>query len=113
MVTYQDEPQLVVVPGTRVAWWENNDYDLYRYGGYWYIDRGGYWYRAHTYRGPFAPVRFGFVLTFVDNLLNLLVFLFRRFGRQGFVILGSQARDQFPVDFKNLRSPRSIFLTAP
>src|SRR6202790_5826779 len=42
----------------------------------------------------------------IDNLLNLFVFLFRLVGRQGFVILGSQPRDRFPVDFKNLRSPR-------
>src|ERR1700686_3369430 len=54
----------------------------------------------------FAPVRFGFVLAFVDNLLNLLVFLFRLVGRQGLVILGGQPRDWFPVDFKDLRSPR-------
>src|ERR1700688_3210437 len=41
----------------------------------------------------FAPIPFGFVLALVDDLLNLLVFLFRLVGRQGFVIPGSQPGD--------------------
>jgi hypothetical protein len=31
-------------------------YDMFQYGGAWYVYSGGYWYRSGSYRGPFAVV---------------------------------------------------------
>jgi hypothetical protein len=58
-VVFESEPQLVVVPGTQVFYLANPDYDLYRYGGYYYVNRDGYWYRSRSYRGPFGYVEYG------------------------------------------------------
>ena len=57
-VVFEHEPEVVLVPSTRVYYVPNQDYDLFRYGGYWYLDRGGYWYRASAYNGPFEAVRY-------------------------------------------------------
>ncbi|MBI1795880.1 MAG: hypothetical protein HYR74_02400 [Candidatus Eisenbacteria bacterium] len=48
-----DEPSLVAVPGTSVYVIENSDYDVFRYGTYFYVASGGYWYRASDYNGPY------------------------------------------------------------
>jgi hypothetical protein len=36
---------------------QNYDYDLYRYGDYWYYVDDGYWYRSSSWRGPFVEIR--------------------------------------------------------
>jgi len=61
VVVFDQEPDVVLVPGTRVYYVDGQPYDLYRYGSYWYICDGGYWYRARNYRGPFATIDVGFV----------------------------------------------------
>jgi hypothetical protein len=61
VVVFDREPDVVLVPGTRVYYVEDQPYDLYRYGAYWYICDGGYWYRARNYRGPFASIGFDIV----------------------------------------------------
>jgi hypothetical protein len=55
-LVFRDEPDIVVVPGTRVYYVEDYDYDLYRYGSYWYYNYDGAWYRARRYNGPFVYV---------------------------------------------------------
>jgi hypothetical protein len=53
---FDDEPEVILVPSTRVYYVPEQEFDLYRYGRYWYINRGGWWYRAQGYRGPFAYI---------------------------------------------------------
>ena len=50
-VVFEHEPEVTVVPSTDVYYVPNQDYDLFRYHGVWYLNRGGYWYTARTYRG--------------------------------------------------------------
>jgi hypothetical protein len=61
MVVFEREPDVVLVPSTRVYYVGGLDYDLFRYGQYWYINDSGYWYRARNYRGPFAQIDFNYV----------------------------------------------------
>jgi hypothetical protein len=61
MVVFEREPDVVLVPSTRVYYVGGLDYDLFRYGQYWYINDSGYWYRARNYRGPFAQISFNYV----------------------------------------------------
>ena len=58
VVVFEREPDVVLVPGSRVYAVGGLDYDLFRYGQYWYINDGGYWYRARNYRGPFGQIRY-------------------------------------------------------
>ena len=53
---FEDEPDVVVVPGSRVYYVRDRDYDLYRYGSYWYYNYDGGWYRSRRYNGPFTYV---------------------------------------------------------
>jgi hypothetical protein len=55
-LVFQSEPDIVVVPGTRVYYVRNYDYDVYRYGSYWYYTYDGGWYRARRYGGPYVYV---------------------------------------------------------
>jgi hypothetical protein len=55
-LVFHDEPDIVVVPGTRVYYVRDYDYDIYRYGSYWYYNHDGNWYRARRYNGPFVYV---------------------------------------------------------
>src|SRR5262249_31166230 len=52
-LAFVSEPDIVLIPGTRVYYIDDYDYDLYRFGGYWYYYYGGGWYRAADYDGPF------------------------------------------------------------
>ena len=58
VVVFEREPDVVLVPGSRVYAVGGLDYDLFRYGQFWYMNDGGYWYRARNYRGPFGAVRY-------------------------------------------------------
>ncbi len=55
-LVFESEPDVVVVPGSRVYYVRDYDYDLYRYGSYWYYCYDGGWYRARRYNGPFTYV---------------------------------------------------------
>ena len=56
-VVFDDEPDFVVVPRTRVYVVESDyDYDIFRYGGFYYVSDDGYWYCARNYRGPFHVI---------------------------------------------------------
>lgn len=62
VISFPSPPQVVVVPRTRVYYAPAvSDYDLYRYGPYWYVDRDGYWYRSRAYGGPYAPIEYRYV----------------------------------------------------
>jgi hypothetical protein len=54
---YHSEPAVVLVPRSKVYCVQDDDYDLYRYGRYWYFIEEGRWYRARSWRGPFLYVR--------------------------------------------------------
>jgi hypothetical protein len=55
-MVFQSEPDVVVVPGTRVYYVRDYDYDIYRYGSYWYYNYDGGWYRSSRYNGHFTYV---------------------------------------------------------
>jgi len=60
-MVFREEPDVVVVPGTRVYYVRDYDYDLYRYGSFWYYNYNGGWYRARRYSGPFTYVGYSSV----------------------------------------------------
>ncbi len=57
-VVFVHEPDIVLVPASRVYYVRNCDYDLYRYGSYWYYQYDGGWYRARSHRGPFVFISY-------------------------------------------------------
>jgi hypothetical protein len=61
VVVFDREPDVVLVPRTHVYAVPGLDYDLYRFGAYWYMNSGGYWYRARSYRGPFNSIEYRYV----------------------------------------------------
>jgi len=58
VVVFEQEPEVVLVPRSRVYYVEHAGYDLYRYGRYWYVNDAGFWFRASSYRGPFVGIEF-------------------------------------------------------
>jgi len=56
-LAFRSEPEVVLVPDTKVYYVRDRDCDLYRYGRYWYFVEDGFWYRAGNWRGPFVHVR--------------------------------------------------------
>ena len=57
-LVFRDEPDVVMVPDSRVYYVRNSNYDLFRYGRYWYLCDDGVWFRARGYRGPFRHIAF-------------------------------------------------------
>ena len=55
-VVIYDDPRFVVVQGVYVVTNADPNYDMFRYGSYWYVCYDGYWYRARSYSGPFAVI---------------------------------------------------------
>lgn len=63
-VYFRHSPRWDMVPDSRVYVvndYDNPGYDMFRYGGYFYMYNDGYWYRASSYRGPFIAVREDYV----------------------------------------------------
>lgn len=53
---YEPAP-MQVIPGTSVYVVNtDSDYDMFRYGPYFYVMNDGYWYRARRYGGPFYAI---------------------------------------------------------
>ncbi len=50
------EPQLVVIPGTYVYYYNYGDYDCFYYGGFWWRPWQGYWYRSGGFEGGWVVV---------------------------------------------------------
>jgi len=68
-IVFQREPRVVVVPGSTVYVLEDDcDYDVFRYGVFWYVLNDGYWYRARTHRGPFMAVSARYVPSAISNV---------------------------------------------
>jgi len=65
VVVIREEPRLIVVPGSTVYVVRDTryrpDYDVFRYGVFWYIYNDGYWYRARKHRGPFRAIGANYV----------------------------------------------------
>ena len=76
-LVFQDEPDVVIIPGTRVYYVRDYDYDLYRYGSYWYYNYDGGWYRARRYNGPFVYVGY----TSVPHAVTYVPVRYRRHWR--------------------------------
>jgi len=57
-VVFVQEPEIVVVPGTRVYVVSDPavGYDMFRYGSYWYVSYEGYWYRSSSYGGRYTVI---------------------------------------------------------
>lgn len=56
-------PDVAIVPGTNVYYVQDSDYDVYRYGRYWYYNADNRWYRSRSYRGPWIYVGYRSVPT--------------------------------------------------
>lgn len=57
-LVFEQQPDVVLVPDTRVYYIRNSDYDVFRYGKYWYLCDDGVWFRARSVRGPFLHIAF-------------------------------------------------------
>src|SRR5262245_37792442 len=69
VVVFQREPRVVVVPGSTVYVIEDDcDYDVFRYGVFWYVYNDGYWFRARSHRGPFRMVNARYVPTAISSV---------------------------------------------
>lgn len=57
-IVYIREPDVMVVPGSSVYLVRDSDYDydMFRFGSYWYVCNDGYWYRSRNSRGSFVAV---------------------------------------------------------
>lgn len=68
-IVFREEPHLFVVPGSTVYVVKDDcDYDVFRYGVYWYVFNEGNWYRARTHRGPYQTVSARYVPTAIVNV---------------------------------------------
>ena len=57
-VYFRGQPDVLYVPETGAYVMANTDFDfdMFRYGDYWYVADNGYWYRGTSYRGPFVVI---------------------------------------------------------
>ena len=77
-VVFYDEPDVVVVPGTRVYYVPDYDYDVYRCGRYWYYNYDDGWYRSRSYRGPWIYVGY----RSVPRQIGYMPYRYRRHWRE-------------------------------
>lgn len=57
-IVFTHQPDVEMIPDTRVYYVSNCDYDMYRYGSYWYYCYDNGWYRGRSPRGPFAFINY-------------------------------------------------------
>jgi len=55
-IYFDNEPNVVLVPGTQVYYTPYGNYEVYRYRRHWYASRNGMWYRASDSGGPYYEV---------------------------------------------------------
>jgi hypothetical protein len=55
-VVFYQHPREVYIPDEQVYVVDDDDYDVFRYGGSYYVCNDGYWYRARAYNGPWIVV---------------------------------------------------------
>ncbi len=62
-VVFYHEPQFIMVPEDEVYVCDDPDvdYDVFRYGSFFYMYSDGYWYRSRNYGGPFMAIRIDYV----------------------------------------------------
>lgn len=60
-LVFAHDPDVEMIPDSRVYYIRDSDYDLFRYGKYWYLCDDGVWFRGRTVRGPFLHVGFSTV----------------------------------------------------
>jgi hypothetical protein len=61
VVVANDDPELVVIPGTYVYWMDGRDDDVFFYGGVWWRPYGNAWYRADDYSGRWTVIEPSYV----------------------------------------------------
>ncbi len=57
VLEFHSQPEVVMVPATKVYYIRNYDCNMYRYGSYWYFVESNNWYRSRNYRGPFNYIQ--------------------------------------------------------
>jgi hypothetical protein len=65
-IVFRAPPHVQRFPGERVYVVDDpgvGDYDMFRYGGYYWVFREGYWYRSASWRGRFVVVHPRYVPT--------------------------------------------------
>jgi hypothetical protein len=60
-LVFAHNPDIEMIPESRVYYIRDSDYDVFRYGRFWYLCDDGVWFRGRTYRGPFLHVSFSTV----------------------------------------------------
>jgi hypothetical protein len=55
-LNFRSQPDLALIPSSRVYYASNIDQDLYRYGDNWYYTADDCWYASRSYRGPFVQI---------------------------------------------------------
>ena len=63
-IVFRSQPRWVQVPQSRVYVvdrYERPAYDMFRFGGFYFIYSDGYWYRSRRYNGPFVFVEENYV----------------------------------------------------
>src|ERR1043165_9787914 len=70
VITFRHTPHVTRVSGTHVFLVRDNDQDndMFRYRGDWYVYQNGDWYRASDYRGPYRLIDVSVV---PDDILNV------------------------------------------
>jgi hypothetical protein len=106
VVVFQDEPEVVLVPRSRVYYVEHSGYDLYRYGRYWYINDSGFWFRAASYRGPFV----GIELRHVPRSITVVPARYRRHPAHPHGGPPGQLKNQRTVVLEDLGQDRDVIV---
>lgn len=67
-LSFASQPNVVLIPSSRVYYAPNLDEDLYSYDDEWYYCQDGDWYSADSYDGPFYQVAFTSVPYEIQNI---------------------------------------------
>ena len=65
---FQSEPDVVLIPSSRVYYAQDADVDLYSYDDAWYCVQDGVWYASDSYDGPFVAIGFSSVPYEIRNV---------------------------------------------
>ncbi len=70
LIVVQEEPELVIIPGTYVYYIYGYPQDVFFYDGYWYRQWHYGWYRAKIYSGGWVSVRGAYIPHNLTSLPN-------------------------------------------
>jgi len=65
---FQSQPNVVLIPSSRVYYAQDADVDLYSYDDAWYCVEDGVWYTSDSYDGPFVAIGFSSVPYEIRNV---------------------------------------------